>query len=129
MSTYDYTVKTRVGELQFNKSDVVNPDEYFANGDFNPHHVRPFLIHNEFGVLCVVYAQSEQDALDEAVDANRLDSCLVSAADYQEAEQEGHADEFANLGNAGEPFDLTYIGVIELKNAPYGDRTEDACES
>lgn len=120
----DYTVNTAHGELEFNKADVVNPDDYIPNGGFNPHHVRPFLIHNEYGVLCVVYASHEQDALDEAVDANRLDSCLVSDADYKEAEDEGHADEFARLGNDGEPFDLTYIGLIELPNAPYGERTD-----
>jgi hypothetical protein len=82
--------------------------------------VRPFLIHNEYGTLAIVYASHLQDALDEAVDADRMNSCLVSDEDYAEAEKEGWADEYARLGNAGEPFDLTYIGYVELPNQQYG---------
>jgi len=116
-----HTIKTSHGEFEFDSSRVVNPESYIPNGGFNPHNVHPFLIHNEFGVLGVVYAESLQDALDEMVDADKLDSCLVSDEDYREAEAEGREDEYARLGNAGEPFDLTYIGAVELPNAQYGD--------
>jgi hypothetical protein len=121
--TYDYVVNANGLEWSFNRSDVVNPDDYIPNGEFNPYKIHPFLIHNEFGPLCVVYASNLQDALDEAVDGDKLDSCLVSPEDYKEAEAEGHSDEYANLGNAGEPFDLTYIGFVELANAQYGELT------
>jgi hypothetical protein len=106
--------------LRYQPADVVNPDDFIPDGEFNPHHIHPFLIHNEFGTLAIVYASHLQDALDIAVDGDKLDSCLVSDADYQEADTEGHADEFARLGNAGEPFDLTYVGAIELPNVQYG---------
>jgi hypothetical protein len=114
-------IETQKGTFAYDLSDVVNPDDYIPTGEFNPHNVHPFLIHNEFGTLAIVYASGLQDALDEIVDANKLDSCLVSNEDYLEAEREGYADEFANLGNAGEPFDLTYIGFVELPNAQYGE--------
>jgi len=104
---------------------VVNPDDYIPTGEFNPHNVRPWLIHNEYGTLAIVYASHEQDALDEAVDGDKMDSCMVSPEDYAEAEREGHADEYANLGNAGEPFDLTYIGMIPLPNKQYGVPTAE----
>lgn len=122
------TIQTKHGEMSYRDSDVVNPDDYTERGGFNPHNVRPWLIHNEFGTLCIVYSSNEQDALDEAVDADKMDSCLVSDADYAEAEREGHADEYASLGNAGEPFDLTYIGMIELPNAQYGTPSSENIE-
>ncbi len=98
---------------------VVNPAEYIPNGQFNPHKMRPWLIWNEYGALAIVYAHHEQDALDEMADSDRLDSCLVSPEDLAEAERDGHADEFASLGNASEPFDLSYIGMRELPNKQY----------
>jgi hypothetical protein len=124
---------------------VVNPSDYIPTGQFNPHNKRPFLIGNEFGVLGIVYADHLQDALDEMVDADKLDSCLIAKDDYAgthniniayarackgncsdcgaspdrcfEAPCE-HGD-FARLGNAGEPFDLSYIWTRELPNKQY----------
>ena len=118
-------IKTKHGEFRYDTADVANPSDYIPNGAFNPNRVKPYLIHNEYGVLAIVYASHLQDALDEAVDSDKLDSCLVSVEDYNEAEKDGHADEFVFLGNAGEPFDLTYIGIIELPNIQYG-QTEEA---
>lgn len=115
-------IEVRGHTWRYQLADVVNASDYIADGEFNPHHIRPFLIHNEFVTLAIVYAPHVQDALDIAVD--KLDSCLVSDADYQEAETDGHAEEFARLGNAGEPSDLTYIGAIELPNAQYGQVEE-----
>jgi hypothetical protein len=77
---------------------------------FNPHSVRLWVIGNEFGALCAVWADCEQDALDEAVDANFLDSLQVDAdafAQMTEDEQDG----FARLGNASEPFDLANVWI------------------
>ena len=65
-------------------------------------------IWNEFGVIAIVYADCEQDALDIVVDeSTKLDSCLVefSEANYEEC---------CSLGNAGELFDLGYIGMQQI---------------
>lgn len=75
-------------------------------GEFNPHNVRLWVIGNEFGALCAVWASHEQDAMDEAVDANLLDSLQIDSADY-EAMTQDERDDCAHLGNASEPFDLT----------------------
>jgi hypothetical protein len=115
-----HTIQTHQGEFSFDSSQTVNSESYIPTGEFNPHNTRPFLVHNEFGVLGVVYASSLQDALDEMVDSDKLDSCLVSDEDYAEADKEGYADDYASLGNASEPFDLTYIGFVELPNRQYG---------
>jgi hypothetical protein len=99
--------------------DVVNPDEYIPAGSFNPHNMRPWLIGNEFGVLGIVYAHHEQDALDEMVDRDKLNSCLLSDEDALERTDEDGNEDFARLGNAGEPFDLDYVWMRELPNKQY----------
>jgi hypothetical protein len=113
------TVETPHGAMTYEPRDVVNPDDYIAKGDFNPHNVRPWLIHNEFGTLAIVYANNEQDALDEAVDGGKMDSCMVSREDWEES-QRNQDDDYAMLGNASEPFDLTYVGMVPLPNQQYG---------
>jgi hypothetical protein len=55
-----------------------------------------------------VFAHHEQEALDIIVDeSTKLDSCLVDYGDDV-------YDEYAALGNAGELFDLSYIGMKEI---------------
>jgi hypothetical protein len=115
-------LETKQGAFSYDTERVANPDDYIPSSEFNPHNIHPFLLYNEYGfVLAIVYASHLQDALDIAVGHHKLDSCLVSNDDFAEAEREGYADEYALLGNAGEPFDLTYVGVIELSNAQYGE--------
>ena len=124
------TIETQKGAFSYEAGDVVNPDDFIPQGSYNPHNVRPWLIHNEFGTLAIVYADNEQDALDEAVDAGKLDSCRIpdeEIGDYGRTEGVFQPDsevlEAANatlLGNASEPFDLTYIGMVPLPNKQYG---------
>ena len=76
------------------------------DGEYNPHNVRLWLISNMHGYVAAVWSSCEQDALDEAVDADLMDSLAIDEADADE--------DTARLGNAGEPFDLTYCGVCAL---------------
>lgn len=75
--------------------------------DFNPHNVRLWCIGNEYGAICAVWAESEQDALDEMVDQGLGDSFVISDEDQQSATEEDR-DEWARLGNAGEPCNLDH---------------------
>jgi hypothetical protein len=106
-----------VSGVTFTDADVVNPEEFIPAGSSNPHHVRPFLLHDHGFVLAVVFAGCLQDALDEAADAGRLDRYQLGAgelADYGPEE-----DGVARLGNAGEPFDVEGLDCIELPNPPF----------
>lgn len=79
---------------------------------------KAFLIGNEFGSLCVVWARDESDALDEMVDNDLGGSFLVEPEDIEpELEKDGF---YCYLGNAGEPADLSYAWVeeIDLKKQP-----------
>lgn len=99
--------------------DVVNPSDYIPTGEFNPHNMRPWLIGNEYGVLGIVYAHHEQDALDEMVDNDKLDGHLLSDEDALERTDENGNEDFARLGNAGEPFNLDNVWMRELPNKQY----------
>ena len=84
---------------------VLANDVTFA-GEYNPHGIKLFVISNEYGYVAAVWASCEQDALDEAVDADLMQGFAIDEADADE--------DTARLGNAGEPFDLTYCGMHHL---------------
>lgn len=131
-------------EISFTDADVVNLDNWIPSGEYNPHNVRPWLLHDGGFVLAVVFASSLQEALDEAVDENKLDRFKIDVTDYHDREDymtldpakmaagfdpdcpEYHVDETGDswwwkvepafLGNASEPFDIDTLGVEELPN-------------
>ncbi len=138
-------------DIKFTDADIVNPDDFIpAAGEngrtYNPHNVRPRLIHDHGFTVAVVFASNLQDALDEAGDADKLDHFMIDPkddsdrADYmtmdvskmaagfdEECVEYTHSDgtkwwwkmEPTFLGNAGEPFDIEGLGVIELPNPKF----------
>jgi hypothetical protein len=56
-------------------NDIVLPTET------HPHNIRLWFVGNEFGALGAIWASSEQDALDELVDAGLGDGLLIDAKD------------------------------------------------
>ena len=63
---------------------------------------------NEFGVIAIVFADCEQDALDILVDeSTKLDSCMV-------ANTRENREYHASLGNDCMLYDLDYIGMQEI---------------
>ena len=104
-------------QIKFSDEDVANPDDYIAEGHYNPHRVRPWLLSDHGFVLAVAFADCLQDALDIAVDAGKLDSFQVNEtemADYGPDE-----DGIARLGNAGEAFDIEALDAVELPVPPF----------
>jgi hypothetical protein len=113
------TTTITINNLDFTLSDadVANPSDYIPAGEYNPHNVRPFLIHAHGFPVAIVFASCLQDAFDEAVDNDKLDQFLVADQDLPDYgdEEEG----IARLGNAGEPFDIQTLDAIELPNPPF----------
>lgn len=115
--------------ISFTDADVVNPSNYIPKGEYNPHDIHPFVIHDHGFVICVVFASNLQDALDEACDENKLDGFLIEepsntpgkpglpASDYPTLGT-GNEEGIARLGNASEPFDIEALDVVELDNPP-----------
>lgn len=77
-------------------------------GEYNPHNVGVWVIGNEFGPIAMVWAESLQDALDEAVDQNLMDSEQVPDEEFAKM-TEDEKEDLAFLGNASEPFHQDYL--------------------
>ncbi len=131
-------------EIKFTDADVVNLDDWIPAGEYNPHNVRPFLFHDHGFVLCVVFADCESNALDEAADSGKLDSFKIDLESESEFEDYltpnwSEADSGLDrdcpeitkngvaywwrqykipsfLGNAGEPFDIDSLNMELMPN-------------
>lgn len=105
------------------ESDIVNGDSMIPHGEFNPHNVHPFILHDAGFVLGVVFAESLQDALDEAVDNDVLDRFQVTARELgkyetgRDSEGNPEYEGISYLGNASEPFDIEGLDVVEVPNS------------
>lgn len=95
--------------------DYIETRRRIANYDDRAYTEHTYAIHNEFGVIAIVYADHVQDAFDAAADAGALDSEKLSDEDYAEHIAEGWDDSYVLLGNASEPFASTYLGITELE--------------
>ena len=81
---------------------------FYVNASDKAYCSKRWAVWNEFGLIAIVYADCEQDALDIIVDeSTKLDRCLVEYGDDV-------YDEHVALGNAGELFDLSYIGMMDI---------------
>ena len=75
---------------------------------------------NTNSCVCIVGAESESDAFDEACNADKLDRYQIPESDiYPDIEDDvgeilRPIHDFTRLGNACEPFDLTNLRCIEL---------------
>ena len=112
-------------DVDINDSDVLANDVVFE-GEFNPNNVRFWVIGNEFGVLCALWAP-EHKLLETAVDEGKLDGHMIEQddlKDYQVDDFDANNPEYndvAFLGNA-EPFDLTNVWYQQVDITP-SDKT------
>lgn len=139
-------------EFRLDESDIINPDDMIPAGEYNPHNVRLWLLHDHGFTVCAVFADSLQDALDIAVNENKMDRYLIDEdiMDYLTDNPEDMAAGFdpevpemivngveywweiqpAFLGNASEPFDIDTLGYVEIPaptmsiTALYGDAVQ-----
>ena len=107
-------------EWKFSETDVVDSCDFIPAGDFNPHNIHPFILHDAGFVVAVVFASNLQDALDIAVDGDKLDRFLVTPGelgDYEagkDSEGNPEYEGITHLGNASEPFDIDTLGIVEV---------------
>ena len=90
---------TTTNQIKWSDEDVVNVRDFTPAGEYNPHNV--------------VFADCLQDAIDIAVDEDKMDRFLI-----QESDMDDYTDEegISYLGNASEPFDIEGLGIVELDN-------------
>lgn len=124
-------------KLSFVDADVVDLDDINYEGEYNPHNQSMWLMHDHGSTLCVVMASNLQDALDAAVDNDKLDHYQIDAEDSSDlgdyfttnvagqdpdspdyVDDEGvkywYSMEPAFLGNASEAFDIESVGYVNF---------------
>ena len=87
--------------------------QLIACADDKAFYDRTYYIANEFGLLAIVYADTEQDALDSAVDNGLLNSEVMSPEDYAEYVENGWEDSYCHAGNASEPIWCEHLRIEE----------------
>jgi len=90
----------------------LEPDKILANEVTLPweghyHGNQAWVIGNEFGAICLIWANNEQEALDEACDQGLMESFLSEEQDHEN-------EELTGLGNASELHDLTYCWLLPV---------------
>lgn len=108
-------MEAEIAGIKFTDADVVNPDDFIAAGEYNPHKIHPFLLHDHGFVVAVVFADCLQDAIDTAVDADKMGRYAIEEADLEEYGEDG----VSYLGNFGKPFDIESLGVLEFDNPKF----------
>jgi hypothetical protein len=112
---------TTFREIQFSDSDIVNPDEYdtarpSADGKPSRYGMKLYLLHDHGFVIALAFAHCESDALDEMVDAGKLDSFQVREDEHPPESPEW--DNYVCAGNASEFFDLSGLDCNSLIEVP-----------
>ena len=95
-------------DIKVNRTHVANPGER----SFYDH---VYAIGHEFGLITIVYADCDQDAIDEAVDRGKLDCMKMSDEDYAEYESNGWDDSYICAGNASGPFWSEHLWLEQIK--------------
>ena len=97
--------------VKFQDSDVINPEDYCLDEN-----KQMFWIFHDHGfVLCVVIAEhpafTNSDALDAAVDSDKLNRYQIDEKDYAEYGVNTDNPTCSCLGNAGVPFDIVLLSM------------------
>lgn len=105
---------SQFNEITFSDSDIVNADDWRAAGESHPS--KTYLLSDHGFTLAVVFADCEQDAIDIACDAGKLDRYEVTAeelADYGATDAE-QSERLSYLGNNGKAHDIETLCIVEL---------------
>lgn len=108
------TVNFQNLEVSFSQEDIVNPDDCIYQGESNPHNVRGWLFHDHGFTICVAFADSLQDALDEAADSGKLGRFKIEECDYGDYGVDTDTPTCDWLGNLGMPYDIESLGYFEI---------------
>lgn len=117
MSTITLPIKH--GNIEVKKEDILCND-IILPGEFNPHNKRLWIIANEYGILAALWANNEQNALDELVNRDMGKSLLVNEDTLKNMTEE-EQNALASLGNASEPCDLANVDVVPIAFDPSRD--------
>jgi hypothetical protein len=95
-------------DFTFDEDDVSNPDDFIPAGDFNPHNIRPYILHSAGSVLAVAFSENSEDAMSEAADGGQLEGRKITDDNIDETTGDVFTGPDGNLYNLQ---DVDIIGV------------------
>ena len=95
-----------INGVDVREEDIVNPEDIDTCWSF-------WVLYDQFTTVAV-WAESLQDALDMAVDDNRLESLSIKEADYDDYKINTDNATCSFLGNACEPYDISDLCYVEV---------------
>ena len=90
------------------KTCIANPNE-------RTYYQHTYAISNEFGAIAFVHANYDQEALDIAADAGKLDSQIMASVDYVEYRDNGWEDSYLYAGNDSQPYWSEYLSIKQIR--------------
>lgn len=111
------TIRINQGEYTITDAMIVNPHEFDPAGRWHQSYTnKPFLFTNYGTPIAIVFARTDQDAIDELIDAGRLDNWKSDDEECRLAQEENEDSECYCLigGNASEHFNQDGFELIEL---------------
>lgn len=113
--TIKFVVDSTKG-IKLDADDVIVNDPVL-DGEPNPNRRKMFVIQSPYGAVCALWADHEEDALDEAADRGLLEVFEITDMPYH---QFTNGNDGVPLGNESRPFDLQdcRIYAVELANIP-----------
>ena len=90
------------------KAQIANPGE-------SVFYDKAYSIHNEYGRIAIVHAGNEQDALDIAADAGKLDCLIMSDSDHAEYSENLWHDSYIHAGNDSAPYWSEYLSIKAIR--------------
>lgn len=124
MTNAKYTLRTPPSEIggtgprpatdyALDSKNIYCNETPFLPGDKPDYNIRLYVIGNETGAICAVWARHESAAMNVAVNLNALDALLSN----DQTSDAAHSDEsLISLGNAGELFhgDNLFCDMVEF---------------
>lgn len=132
MDEHVFSININDHDFRFQPKQIASPESFIPHGEYNPHHLRPWILHDSGFVVAIAFASNAQDALDEMVDANLLDAFQIDDADMDDyvvdpcpthkladfdidcKACQDQGETCSRLGNANEPFDIEALSLIEV---------------
>jgi hypothetical protein len=90
-------------------NDVILPSEFDHASRYNRHNVSMWLIGNEYGAVCAIFASHEKDALDSACNIGMMEEFLI----HKDSTTGLYDKDGTTLGNDGKLHDLDHCWVAE----------------
>lgn len=108
-----HLIPTKDGNVYQLESYQIHVNDLALPGLYNPHKVKMFIVGNEYGPLCALWA-SESELFDTLIDLGCGEAFVVSEEDLEDYRLEDGSYDVSYCGNDSSPCDLSNAWYEEV---------------